>query len=211
MNQTSADALSNEFISARLDDVSRRVKPKRFRHIEDVADTAETLAKTYGVDERKARLAGVLHDWDKGLRNGEIRSRIRELGLDRDVDPWIVENMPEVLHGPTAAMALSSEYPQIPSDVIQAIRRHTTAAMDMSDLDKILYVADAIEPSRKFEEVQELRNLIGKVSLDELFYRVYKFWTASLIQKDVVLHPDTIFIWNELAKEKSRSKKERFE
>ena len=208
--QMSVDALSDEFIAARLEDVSKRVKPKRFRHIEGVADTAARLAKVYGVDERKARLAGVLHDWDKGLRNGEIRDRIYDLGIEADVDAWIVENMPEVLHGPTAATALSREFPEIPDDVLTAIWRHTTAATDMSDLDKVLYVADALEPSRKFKDIDGLRSLIGEVTLDELFYEVYRFWTVSLIRNDVVLHPDTIRIWNDLAYDRSKAKKEGF-
>ncbi len=205
------DALSEEFLQARLADVAGRVKPKRFKHIQGVADTAALLARTYGLDERKARLAGVLHDWDKGMRDGEIRRRAEELGIVDEVGAWVVEYMPEVLHGPTAAAALARAYPEIPADVLAAVRCHTTAARSMSDLDKVLYIADAIEPSRTFDRAEQLRSLIGAVSLDELYYRIYQFWTLALIEHDVVLHPDTIAIWNALAEEKSKAKKKGYE
>lgn len=204
------DVMSDGFFEARLADLEGRVSPKRLRHIRGVADTAVQLARAYGCDEGKARLAGVLHDWDKGLRDKEIRRRARDLGVDAEAGEWVLENMPEVLHGPTAAAALAREYPGIPDDVLRAIRVHTTAAPEMGDLDMILYVADAIEPSRRFDNVEEMRGLIGEVPLDELFYRVYKFWTIRLIERDVVLHPDTIRIWNAIAEGKSKAKKERF-
>lgn len=205
-----ADALSESFFQDRMEDLKDRVRPKRFNHILGVSETAELLAHAYGCDPAKARLAGLLHDWDKGMRDREIRERARDLGVDAEVGEWVVEHMPEVLHGPTAAAALARQFPEIPSDVLEAIRFHTTAAPEMTDLDKIVYVADAIEPTRKFEEADELRSLIGEVPLDELFYRVYKFWTIALISHDVVLHPDTIAIWNAIAKGKSKAKKERY-
>lgn len=204
------DALSQAFLDARTVELRKRVKPKRFAHIMGVAETAELLAATYGADVRRARLAGLLHDWDKGYRDGEIRQRARDLGVDALVGEWVVGNMPEVLHGPTAAAALAREFPQIPADVLEAIRWHTTASLEMSDLDKIIYIADALEPSRAFAEADELRSLIGRISLDELYHRVYRFWTLALIRSDRVLHPATIDIWNAMVAPISRSKKERY-
>ena len=204
------DALSEAFYQARVEDVAARVKPKRFEHIQGVAQTAESLSRINGVDPARARLAGLLHDWDKGMRDGEIIQRAHDLGVDAQVGEWVVENMPEVLHGPTAAAALGRAFPQIPADVLEAIRCHTTASTTMTDLSKIIYVADTLEPSRTFGEADGLRALIGVVPLDELFYRVYKFWTMALIEHDTVLHPDTIKIWNTIAKGKSRAKKEKY-
>ena len=203
-------ALGKKFYKARKAEVEQRVRPKRYKHILGVADTAEALAHAYDVDPDKARLAGLLHDWDKGMRDGEIRQRAFDLGIVEEVTPWVVEHMPEVLHGPTAAAALGREFPEIPEDVLHAIKCHTTGAMEMSDLDKVLYVADAIEPSRQFDKADDLRALVGEVELDELFYQVYKFWTLTLIDHDVVLHPDTIGIWNNIAKGKSKARKERY-
>ncbi len=206
------DPLSQEFYDARKAELSGRVSKKRFAHIEGVAGTAVNLAEVYGESVGKARLAGLLHDWDKGMNDDEIRKRVRMLGIEDEVGPWVVQNMPQVLHGPTAATALAREFPEIPPDVTQAIYRHTTAAKDMSDLDKIIYVADAIEPGRKFDRLPDLQSHVGRVSLDDLFYEVYKFWTMALVEHDVVLHPDTIGIWNEIsAPRMERRKAERRE
>lgn len=191
------DALSDEFYAARAKEVVLRVSEKRAKHIEGVAQAAAMLARTYGVDERKAHLAGLLHDWDKGYNNEEIRARIIELGMVDDVDPWVVEHMPQVMHGPTAAVALKRDFPTIPDDVIQAIDRHTTTARNMSDLDKILYVADAIEESRQFGKIDDLRALVGNVSLDELFFSTYEYWTLLLFERKKLLHPDTTALWND--------------
>ncbi len=207
----SIDVLSDEYFEKMSKLAQSRVSEKRFKHMQGVADTAVLLARTYGVDTREARLAGILHDWDKGLRNSELRERVVELGLTGKIDEWVVYNLPQTLHGPTAARALSIEYPEIPKSVIDAIAKHTTASIEMSDLDKVLYVADAIEPGRTFDVVDRLRELIGVVSLDELYYEVYKFWIMAIIGHDNVVHPQTLDIWNELAKDKSKKKLERYE
>lgn len=201
------DALSEGFYEEMLERLRPRVSEKRLKHIMGVSQTARSLAETYGEDVAKASLAGLLHDWDKGMDDDEVRQRARDLGIEDEVGPWVVEHMPKVLHGPTAATALAREYPQIPDDVIQAIYRHTTAAPDMTALDKIVYVADAIEPSRHFDGLGNLQADVGRVSLDDLFFEVYKFWTIALINHEVVLHPDTMSIWNAYASGRKKPKK----
>jgi HD superfamily phosphohydrolase YqeK len=74
--------------------------------------------------------------------------------------------------------------------------RHTTAAMHMDPLDMVLYIADAIEPSRQFGRVDELRAAVDEVSLEELYYRTYEYWVFLLFERRKALHPDTIRIWN---------------
>ena len=85
----SEDVLSDAFFDARERDLKKRLKPKRFEHARGVSKTAASLAETYGVDVRKARLAGLLHDWDKEYGDDEIRERARALGVD--VDPYVLD------------------------------------------------------------------------------------------------------------------------
>ena len=191
-----SDVLSKAFFKARKAELEKRVGAKRFAHSLGVSEACVQLAKTYGVDVKKARLAGLLHDWDKGMDDDEARARVYELGMVDEVDPWVVEHMPRVLHGYTAARALGREFPQIPGDILQAIDRHTTAAEDMSELDMVLYIADAIEPSRQFGRIDELRAAVGTVSLEELYYQTYEYWTFLLFERRKTLHPDTMRIWN---------------
>ena len=148
---------------------------------------------------RKARLAGLLHDWDKGYDDAGIRARVAELALDDVLDPWVVAHMPQVLHGPTAAAALGRAWPAIPRDVLRAIDRHTTAAVDMTPLDMVVYIADAIEESRQYGRIDELRALVGKVSLEELFFSTYEYWVILLIERGKPVHPATITVWNSYA------------
>lgn len=190
------DALSRKFFDARKAELERRVSAKRFKHSLGVSDACVMLAKRYGLDVKKARLAGLLHDWDKGLDDEQARQRVLELGMEDELDPEIVERMPAVLHGKTAARALSLGFPEIPSDVLQAIDRHTTAALDMSPLDMVLYIADAIEPNRQFGRIDELRAAVASSSLEELYFKTYEYWTFLLLERRKPLHPDTIRIWN---------------
>lgn len=194
------DILGDGFYEQMHSLLKNRVSEKRLLHIEGVASTAEELANRYGVDPKKARLAGLLHDWDKGYDDDQERERVEELGMSDELDPWVVENMPRVLHGPTAARYLEKEYPSIPKDIIDAIYKHTTADSNMSDLDKIIYIADAIEPTRRFDSIDYLRSDLDSISLDDLYLRIYKFWIIALIDHDTVLYPKTIEIWNDLAK-----------
>lgn len=198
-------ALSDEFYEQRRAEMAQRVPERRFNHIQGVANTAVELAKVYGADPRKARLAGILHDWDKPYDDEGIRQRAQEVGLQ--VDAVVLEHMPQTLHGLTAALWLQREFPQIPADVIQAVYRHTICALNMTDLDMIVYVADCLEPGRKFGRVDDYRAMVGQVCLEELFFRVHGYWTTLIIEKGRTMHPGTIDVWNHYAL-RARERKE---
>lgn len=195
--------LSKDFYREMKREVKKRVSEKRYSHIKNVAKVSKYLASIYGVDKKKARLGGILHDWDKGLNNEQIQEKCDLLGLKEQVSPFVYENMPQLLHGPTAAADLYYKYPGLPKDVLHAIFVHTTASTEMSDLDKVLYVADAIEPNRRYAELEEIQSLVGNVSLHELYKTVYVYWTLKLVEHKVVLHPSTIEIYNALVCEES--------
>ena len=104
--------------------------------------------------------------------------------------------MPKVLHGKTAATALARDYPQIPADVIQAVSRHTEGACDMTDLDMVIYVADAIEPGRDYPGVQEIRDAVGCASLEQLFVMTMREVLSSLVLRNNRVHPASVNVWN---------------
>ena len=202
-------ALTKGFYKARKVELEARVTPKRFKHSLGVSDACVQLAKAYGLDVAKARIAGLLHDWDKGLDDAGARERVRELGMEDEVSPFVVEHMPAVLHGNTAARALGRDFPEIPGDVLQAIDRHTTADEHMAPLDMALYIADAIEPSRQFGRIDELRAAVGTCSLEELYFKTYEYWVFLLFERGKPLHPDTIRIWNSYMVNHPRKKEKR--
>ena len=188
------DPLSKEFYQMRKQDMKGRVDKRRFKHVVGVAKTAKKIAKAYGIDTDKARLAGILHDWDKNFDDEGIRRRAEEVGLD--VDPLVRDCMAQTLHGMTASRALARDFPMIPQDVLQAVDRHTTACKDMADLDMVVFIADCLEPSRRFGRCDELRALIGKVSLEELFFQVHGYWITLIIARGRTMHPSTVETWN---------------
>ncbi len=194
------DALSDAFFEARKADLERRLKPKRFRHSLGVSQTAEAMAKTYGADVATARLAGLLHDWDKGLDDQAVRDRAHDVGAD--VPDLVLQAMPQLLHGPTAARALAREFPQIPPEALSAIEKHTAASVDMSDLDLIVYVADVIEPNRSYDGVDELRRAVGRVGLEDLFLLAFQHSLENLVAAGKCLHPDTVDVWNHYVERK---------
>ena len=145
-------------------------------------------------DERLARLAGLLHDWDKGYDDEGIRARAVELGIADQLASYL--DMPHLLHGPTAAAALAREFPELPAPLLQAIRLHTTGAVGMSPLDLIVYVADVIEPGRYCAGVDKLRDMVGKVELEDLFMATLVYVVGNLIERRKLIHPDTVTVWN---------------
>ncbi|MEG0070607.1 MAG: bis(5'-nucleosyl)-tetraphosphatase (symmetrical) YqeK [Raoultibacter sp.] len=174
--------------------LSARVGKSRFKHSLGVAMTAARLAEVYGYDVDKARMAGLVHDWDKALSPEESRACVEEFSLV--VDPLVVETMPWLLHGPTAAATLARDFPELGEDIYQAAARHTSAALDMTALDMIVYVSDLIEPNRRFEDVDDVRAAVGKVALEDLFFRALKCIALFLIGHDRLLHPVTLEVWN---------------
>lgn len=203
----STDPLSDEFFEARKAELQKRVSEKRFKHCLGVADTCVQLAQVYGVDVQLARLTGILHDWDKNYNDQEIRQRVDELGMT--VDPFVYEQLPRVLHAQTAPVAIAREFPCVPATVLQAMDRHTVAALDMTPLDMVLYIADAIEPNRAYPEANDLRAKIGVVSLEELFFCIYEYWIMRMMERHMLLHPNTVEIWNHYAARLTARSKEK--
>ena len=178
--------------------------PKRLAHSLYVAETAENLALVYGVDPYLARVAGLLHDWDKALTHDEIIEQARELGIDMGVDLALVQPL---LHGIVAARELPERYPDLPASVFEAIDRHTTGAADMTPLDMVVFVADGIEPLRRGTiGIEETRSLVGKASLDDVYWSAFVGGIIYVVDGGRYLYPGTLDIYNELVLKRSEKK-----
>ncbi len=172
-----------------------RVKSSRYRHSLGVSQTAEQLARIYGVDQTEAAVAGLLHDWDKSLTSDELKRKAKKLKLaNREVR----EHATGVLHSWTAEATLADEFPELSGAVLQAIGRHTCGAVGMTDLDMVVFVADIIEPGRDFPDIAGLREAVGEVCLEELFYRTYKANFMYLLSADMVVAPPSLDVYNSL-------------
>ena len=182
-----------EFYARARKKLEKRLSDYRFLHSVSVAETAVEIAKVYGVDTNEARIAGLLHDWDKNYSDEELIARSADYGITvKDYH----EDMAALLHAQTGAAALAVEFPELSREVIQAVSRHTSAAPDMSELDMIIYIADMIEPLRTRYRLHILRDLIGNVSLEELFLKSYEMTMDYLVARHRFIHPDSLDVWN---------------
>ena len=178
-----------------------RLGQEALAHSMRVSETAATMAVRYGVDPEPAKLAGALHDWDRERSAGELLDAAARDGLEvSDADAEV----PELLHARTAARDIARVFPGIAPEVVRAVERHTVGSADMGPLDMIVYLADMVEPARVFPGVQELRDAVGVVSLQELFARGYQHSLAYLVDIRRPIHPDTVVGWNTFVAEGRR-------
>ena len=131
------------------------LKPNRVRHVLGCRDTAAELARIWGADETDAARAGLLHDITKAL-DGPA-----QLTLCSQYDIMLDEfshNNPKTLHALTGSFVAERIFGENKA-VVDAIASHTTGKGNMNTLEKIIYVADYMEPNRDFPGVEELRRL----------------------------------------------------
>ncbi len=129
------------------------LKARRVRHVLGVEEEAVRLAEKYGADVEKARVAALLHDCTKKLNLREQLALCEQYGIALD---YLERHTLKLLHAKTGA-ALAREVFGADEAVCGAIRWHTTGRAGMTLLEKVVYLADYIEPNRNFEGVDKLR------------------------------------------------------
>ena len=135
--------------------VIRLLKPNRVAHVLGCRDTAVELAKRWGADVNDAARAGILHDITKALDGPLQLTLCREYGTILDEFGY---KYPKTLHALTGSLVAERIFGESPA-VVSAICHHTTGKADMNLLEKIIYVADYMEPCRNFPGVERLREL----------------------------------------------------
>jgi len=139
---------------------------KRVHHAIGCSETAAALARLYGADEEDAVRAGILHDITKVLG---AREQLRLCEKYAIITDDYRGDQTKLLHGKTASAAAKQIFGENDA-VCDAISWHTTGKADMSLLEKIIYIADYVEPNRNFDGVEELRQLAFS-DLDAAVYR----------------------------------------
>lgn len=169
-----------------------RLSGHRLAHSMSVARTAGRLAASHGVDPYLAQAAGLLHDWDKHLSADEQWEKAERYG----VMPCSVrdDRLTPVLHGRTAAASLPERFPGLPSEVFQAIFRHTVGAPRMEPLDIVVYCADFLEPLRG-EGVAPLRPFAAG-PLVELFAACVRQSLLYVLASGRYLGVEGVEVWN---------------
>ena len=137
------------------DTVVRLLDPKRVAHVLGCRDTAAKLARRWGVDETDAARAGLLHDITKAL-DGPLQLTL--CGAYGTMLDDFSRRYPKTLHALTGSLVAQRIFGENEA-VVAAICSHTTGKADMNTLEKIIYIADYMEPCRDFPGVERLREL----------------------------------------------------
>ena len=135
--------------------VTALLKENRVVHVLGCRQTAKEMALLYGADPEDAQRAALLHDITKALDGPLQLTLCREYGINLDD---FSANNPKTLHALTGSLVAERIFGENPA-VVAAIASHTTGKADMNTLEKIIYVADYMEPNRDFPGVDQLRQL----------------------------------------------------
>ena len=168
--------------------LKNRLSPMRYEHSLSVSFTCMSLAMRYGYDMNKAELAGLMHDWGKRFSDEVILKKCLKHGiLDTESENQVLT----VLHAKYGAWLAENKYQIRDEEILSAIACHTTGKPDMTTLDKILYIADYIEPRRyKAENLPEMRAM-AYVDLDQTMYAILDSTLEYLTKKGGSIDPMT--------------------
>jgi len=160
------------------------LKPGRYLHTLGCEETAVRLAALYGAEADQAAEAALLHDITKKLSQEEQLRLCAKYGIMLDT---FEQKEPKLLHAVTGAY-LARERFGVPEEIFQAIRWHTTGRPGMSRLEKVLYLADCVEPTRDYPGVERLRALAGE-GLDRAMVEALRVSLDLVENRGDVVHP----------------------
>lgn len=168
--------------------IKKVLEEKRFEHTLGVAYTAANLAFIYNYDDKKAFVAGLLHDCAKCLSHEKRLSVCKKNHLEITE---IEKENPVLLHAKVGAFFAKEKYEISDTDILDAIRYHTTGRPDMGLLEKIIYVADFIEPHRKkLPRLYEIRKIAFE-DLDKTVFMILENSLKYLEKGDSQIDPTT--------------------
>lgn len=187
--------------------------PRRLPHIDGTAAECRSLAALFSLSESDTErlcAAALLHDCTKRWSREEHLRYLAEQGVKPDEDTLRAE---KTLHAVTGALYAAEKYPTLIDAPLQiAIRYHTTGRKEMSLPEKLLYLADYIEPNRTFPTCVTLRRCfydrIGTAEdrvkcLDEILLLSFEMTIAELLREEQPIHPDTVAARNFLLSQRA--------
>ena len=164
------------------------LNPNRVNHVLGCRDTAVDLARHWGADETDAARAGILHDITKAI-DGPLQLTLCD-AYGKILSDFS-RKYPKTLHALTGSMVAERIFGEN-EEVVSAIQWHTTGKADMTLLEKIIYLADYIEPTRTFCDLTELRRLAFE-DLDRALLLGFTMAVEDLGKKGMAVHPNSVY------------------
>ena len=172
---------------------------ERYRHSLGTAECAVELAKKYGLDEEKAYFCGLIHDCAKCLPKDELKNMICNC---TDLCEGEAENY-KTLHAPAGAILAKQEFGVCDDEILSAIRWHTLGKVDMTDFEKIIFLADKIEKeTRPSEWAEPIRQVLDEENgLNKALLICYGNTIKSLVDRNLKICSATIELYNKFLDE----------
>ena len=188
MTYESYISMGREALLAKMETV---MSEKRLRHCLGVEKAARELAERFGLDVEKAGLAGLLHDYAKKVSDEDFLSLIDKYQLDPDLKNW----GNNVWHGMVGIYKIQEDLGIEDAEILRAIKVHTVGSGTMSELDKVVYVADYIEHNRDFPGVDKARELAQRSLNLAVAYETART-VEHLAHKGKPIYPQTLETYN---------------
>ena len=183
--------------------VTSRLGEFRAKHVLSTEGEAARIAAVYlPEDEEKVRISALLHDITKEYTAEKQLAVFAAFGVEVDA---VARMSPKVFHAHTAALLIPKEYPEFACPaVLSAVDKHTTGSADMSTMDCIIYLADYIEPTRKFADCKRLRDYFwggiraentdaeNRMHLYRTMVLSFDLTMQNLMDEGCVIAPDTV-------------------
>lgn len=172
---------------------------ERYSHSLGTAECAKKLAEKFGLNPEKAYVAGLLHDAAKCFSNEKLLEIIH---AHLNVEESELQNY-KTLHAPVSAYIVEKDFGVTDKEILSAIRWHTLGKLDMTDFEKIVFLADKIEPNTREEEktAEIVKYLDEENGLNKAILKCYKNTIKSLVKRDLKICYLTIEIYNKLEDE----------
>ncbi|SDT33950.1 putative HD superfamily hydrolase of NAD metabolism [Paenibacillaceae bacterium GAS479] len=166
---------------------------RRWQHVQGVIDTSIVLAERFGADPAKAELAAILHDLAKFWPVERMQEYVREDGVDLAV----LNYDKELWHAPAGAWAAVKDYGIDDPEVLAAVRYHTSGREGMTLLERVVCLADYMEPGREFPGVDRIRELADS-DLNAALIAGFDSTIRFLLEKGKRIYPLTVAARNDL-------------
>ncbi|MBG9980915.1 bis(5'-nucleosyl)-tetraphosphatase (symmetrical) YqeK [Facklamia sp. DSM 111018] len=174
-----------------IDRLRHNLSDWRFNHVLRVEQTALELADKHGADDEQVSIAALMHDYAKEMDHQEMFKLAQQFWDDGTLD----QANDGIWHGFAAAQICRTQMGCQEPQVLNAIASHTTGWTEMTQIGKIIYLADYIEPFRDFKGIEKLRKL-AKEDLDQACYKKIRLSIKHLMKKQMYIYPVQLTVYN---------------
>lgn len=170
--------------------VKEKLSEERFKHSEGVVKRAIEFAEVYNIDKESVKLVAIAHDIAKEFTDIEVNEYLNKYNIKLDEIEKMNKNL---IHAKIGAYICQNEF-GFTFDMTNAIKYHTTGRENMSQLEKIIYLADATEENRNYDYIEYVDTI--KANIDEGMLKVSKWVINSLLERNRMIHLDSIKCYN---------------